>query len=160
VDRLVRPLVACRDEIRLDVEELGHLLRVMIPQRQRDRLTFRRRVELRFERVREQLLHLRVAAIACDLDWIVIHPEIQRVVIVLEQETNNVDAVLAHGEVERLAIVVVRPRQRRIVLDQRLYCFGFPRYAGLEKLPQVASAPGRPQELLVRFQLGGLQHAV
>lgn len=35
---------------------------------------------------------------------------IQRVVIVLEQEANDVDAILAHGEVERLAVVVVRPR--------------------------------------------------
>jgi hypothetical protein len=30
---------------------------------------------------------------------------------VLEQEANDVDAILAHGEVKRLAIVVVRPPQ-------------------------------------------------
>ena len=90
------------------IEQLAHLLQIVIPQRQRDRLPLRRGVELRFERVRQQLLHLRVAAIACNLDRIVVHPEVQRVAIVLEQESHDVDAVLAHGEVERLAIVVVR----------------------------------------------------
>ena len=119
VDRLVGPLVALADERRLRVEQLAHLFQIVLPQRQRDRFPLRRGVELRVERVRQQPLHLRVAAIACNLERIVVHPEIQRVAIVLEQEARDVDAILAHGEVERLAIVVVRPRQRRISCDER-----------------------------------------
>ena len=93
------------------VEQLAHLFQIVLPQRQRDRFPLRRCVELRVQRVRQQLLHLRVAAVACNLDRIIVHPEIQRVAIVLEQEANDVDAILAHGEVQRLAIVVVRPGQ-------------------------------------------------
>jgi hypothetical protein len=111
VDRLAGPLVALADERRLRVEQLAHLFQIVFPQRRRDRLPLRRCVELRVERVRQQPLHLRVAAIACNLDRIIVHPEIQRVAIALEQEANDVDAILAHGEVKRLAIVVVRPPQ-------------------------------------------------
>ena len=121
VDRLAGPLVALADERRLRVEQLAHLFQIVFPQRQRDRLPLRRRIELRVERVRQQLLQLRVAAIACNLDRIIVHPEIQRVAILLEQEANDVGAILAHGEVKRLAIVVVRPGQRRIFCDERSY---------------------------------------
>ena len=109
---------------------------------------------------RQQLFHLRVAAIASDLDRIVVHPEIHRVAIVLEQESHDVDAVLAHGEVERLAIVVVRPRERRISCDQRAYGFEVARRAGLNQRPHIGAAPSRPHEFLIGFQLRWLQHAV
>ena len=135
VNRLAGSLVALADELRLGIEQLAHPLQVVIPQRQRDRFALRRGVESRFERVRQQLFHLRVAAIACNLDRIVVHPEIQRVAIVLEQEPDDVDAVLAHGEVERLAIVVVRPRERRIFGDERPHGFEIARRAGLERAP-------------------------
>ena len=100
-------------------EQLAHPFQIMFPQRQRNRFPLLRCVELRLERTRQQLLHLRVAAIACNLDRIIVHPEIQRVAIVIEQEANDVDAILADGEVQRLAIVVVRPGQRRIFCDER-----------------------------------------
>ena len=123
VDRLAGPTVSLADELRLGIEQLAHPLQVVIPQRQRDRFALRRGVEPRFERVRQQLLHLLVAAIACNLDRVVVHPEIDRIAIVLEQESHDIDAVLADGEVERLAIVVVRPRERWISCDERSYGF-------------------------------------
>ena len=46
--------------------------------------------------------------------------------VVLEQEAGDVQAVLAHGEVERLAIVVMGPRQRRVLRDERLDGFEIP----------------------------------
>jgi hypothetical protein len=121
VDRLVGPHVAAADERRLRVEQLSHLFEIVFPQRRGDRLPSRRCVELRVERLRQELLHLRVAAIARNLDRIVVYPQIQRVAIVLEQKANDVDVILTHGEVERLAIVVVRPRQRGIFCDERSY---------------------------------------
>ena len=48
------------------------------------------------------------------------NPDIQRVVIVLDQEPRDLDAVLAHGEVQRLAIDVVRADQRTTLGDERL----------------------------------------
>jgi hypothetical protein len=98
------------DELRLRVEQLAHLFQVVCPQRQCDRLPLRRGVEPRVERLRQQLLHLRVAAIACNLDRIIVHPEIQRVAIVVEQEANDVDVVLAHGEAVRESARCPLPR--------------------------------------------------
>ena len=43
---------------------------------------------------------------------------VHRVAIVLEEESRDHQAVLADGEVERLAILVMCPSQRRIAGDQ------------------------------------------
>jgi len=70
--------------------------------------------------VRQEPFHLGVAAVACHLDRIVVDPEVNRVAIVFE-ESHDLQTVLTHSEVERLAIVVVRPCQRGIFGDERSY---------------------------------------
>jgi hypothetical protein len=160
VDWLAGSLVALPDELRLRVQQLAHPLQVVIPQRLRNRVALRRGVESGFERVRQQRFHRRVAAIAGNLERIVVHPEIERVVIVLEQESHDFHAVLPHGEVERLAVVVMRARERRISCDQRSHGFEITGDTGLDERPHIGAAARRPQEFLIRFQRGGLAHAV
>ena len=79
--------------------------------------------------------------------------------IVLEQETCDVDAVLAHGEVQRLAILIVGSRQRRVRRDQRLDGREIAGNARLKQRPHIGAAPGGPQELLVGLELRRVQHA-
>ena len=160
VNRLVRSLVPLAEKLRLRVEQLAHPFEVVFPQRRRDRLALRRGVKPRFERVRQQLLHLPVPAIACYLNRVVVYPEIQRVPIVFEKKADHVDAVLAHGEIERLAIVVVRSRERWIFCDELPDAFEIARRTGLHEGPHVGAAPRRPQQFLFGFQPGWLHHAV
>jgi hypothetical protein len=79
---------------------------------------------------------------------------------VIEQESRDVHAVLAHGEVQRLPVLIVRARQRRIFGDERLHGMEITRGGGLKERPHIGAAPGRPHELLIGFQLGWPQHAV
>jgi hypothetical protein len=77
----------------------------------------------------------------------------------LEQESRDVDAILANGEVERLAIGVVGARQRRIPDDERANGVEIAGDAGLDQRPEVGSAARRPQQLVIGSQRGGSQHA-
>ena len=77
----------------------------------------------------------------------------------LEKKPCDVNAVLAHRKIERLAVVVVGPRERAVFRDQHLHGWEVTRRAGLEQRPDVSAQAGGPRELLAGLQLGGLQHA-
>ena len=159
VDWLIGSAVALREERGLGIEQLAHPRQIVLPQRERNRFALRRGVELRVERLGQQPLHLHVAAIARNLQRAVVEPQIHRVVIVLEQKSRDVDAILANGEVERLAIGVVGARQRRIPGDERANGVEIAGDAGLDQRPEVGSAARRPQQLVIGSQRGGSQHA-
>ena len=67
----------------------------------------------------QQLLHLGVAAVAGDFEQLSL-PQGQRVGAVLEQEGRDFELVLAHGEVQRRAVFVVRARERGSLSTSRL----------------------------------------
>ena len=159
VDWLIGSAVALREERGLGIKQLAHPRQIVLPQRERNRFALRRSVELRVERLGQQPLHLHVAAIARNLQRAVVEPQIHRVVIVLEQKSRDVDAILANGEVERLAIGVVGARQRRIPGDERANGVEIAGDAGLDQRPEVGSAARRPQQLFIGSQRGGSQHA-
>jgi hypothetical protein len=159
MNRPVGSLVALAEELGLGIEQRAHLLHIMFAQRQRDRLALRRSVELRFERIHQHALHRRIAAVARDLDRVIFNPEIHRVGVVLEQEPCDSNVVLAHREIERLAVVVVGPREHAVFRDQHPHGREVTRRAGLEQRPHVSAPAGGPRELLAGLQLRGLQHA-
>ena len=159
VDWLTGSAVALREERGLGIKQLAHPRQIVLPQRARNRFALRRSVELRVERLGQQPLHLHVAAIARNLQRAVVEPQIHRVVIVLEQESRDVEPILANGEVERLAIGVVGARQRRIPGDERANGVEIAGDAGLDQRPEVGSAARRPQQLVIGSQRGGSQHA-
>ena len=159
VDWLTGSAVALREERGLGIEQLAHPRQIVLPQRERNRFALPRGVERRLERLGQQPLHLHVATIARNLQRAVVEPQVHRVAIVLEQESRDVDAILANGEVERLAIGVVGARQRRIPGDERASGVEIAGNAGLDQRPEVGSAARRPQQLVIGSQRGGLQHA-
>ena len=158
MNRLVGTLVAFVEELWLCVEQRPHLLQAAPPDRLRGRLAARRSVELRFERVDEHALHGGITAVARDLDRVIVDPQIQRVVVVIEKEPRDVNAILAHGEVERLPVVVMGARERAIFRNQRLHGPEVSRGARLEERPDIGTPAGGPGQLVVSLELRRLQH--
>ena len=142
VNRLVGSLVALAQQIGFRIEQRPHLLQVVLAQCKRHRLAFRRRVELSLERVHQHALHGRIAAVTRDLDRVIVNPEIHRVGVVLEQKPRNVNVVLAHREIERLAVVVVGARQRAVLGNERLRRPEIAPGASLEQRPHIRAATG------------------
>src|SRR5260370_23991963 len=106
----------------------------------------------------QQLFHLGVAAVASDIQEAVVHLETQRVRAMIEQESNYLDLILAHREVDRRPVFIVTSRERRVFVQKPLDGFEVSRDTSAEQLPYIDSGSGGPEERLICFEFVGLDH--
>src|SRR5262245_56734575 len=97
----------------------------------------------------QEALHLRVTTIPRDLEASVIDGEPCWVRVALDQEVNNLESILPHGKVERLAVMVMGANQRWVFRDQSSYRCDVPLNASAKKAPYVDALAGRPDQRFV-----------
>ena len=94
--------------------------------------------ELRFQ----ERLHLDIAAVASDLDQVVLERQTDRIHPAIQQEGRSLDLVLAHGEVEGRAVCVLAAYERRVFLQKRLDRLDVAIDRGAEHPPDVGAGAG------------------
>lgn len=119
MNRLIAPRIGGMDQLRTLIQRFSNLLDVAAPNDFRDRRAFRddvvRVLELRFE----QSGQFTVSAIARDGERRIVAQFVSRVGAFLEQKLDDLAPVLAHREVQWLAVLKFAARKVRIFRNQR-----------------------------------------
>src|SRR5688572_25902897 len=116
------------------VEQLAKFAETTLANGSRGRFSFVRNTAFA-EFLNQQTLHLRVAAIARDVQQTIVDRQADRVRVALNQKRGNCETIFANGKINRFAIVIVAARQIRSRGKEPLDGFEVAIHAGAEKGP-------------------------